>query len=49
LIWLHRDRCIFENGSPCLSLILKQFEDESRWMAAGAKGLSYLAAPLPAI
>jgi hypothetical protein len=41
LIWLHRNRCVFENGSSCLSLILKQFEDEmSRWVAAGAKGES---------
>jgi hypothetical protein len=32
----------------CL-LILKQFEDErSLWEVAGAKGLSSLAAPLPA-
>jgi hypothetical protein len=49
LIWLHRNRCVFGNGSPSLPLVLKQFEDEkSRWVAAGAKGLSYLAAPLPA-
>ena len=49
LIWLHRNRCVFDNGSPSLPLILKQFEDErSLWEVAGAKVLSSLEAPLPA-
>jgi hypothetical protein len=47
-VWKHRNRCVFDNGSPNLSLILRQADEErSRWEVAGAKGLSFLAAPLP--
>jgi len=46
-IWNLRNRCVFDRETPSLSRILKQADDErSLWELAGAKGLSYLAAPL---
>lgn len=48
LIWKHRNMCVFDNWSPSLALILRQVDKErSPWEVAGAKGLSFLAAPLP--
>jgi hypothetical protein len=50
LIWNHRNRCVFDGQSPSLPYILRQADDERRlWELAGAKGLSYLAAPLPGV
>jgi hypothetical protein len=47
IIWNHRNKCIFDRGTPNLSVILRSAEEERRWWEiAGAKGLSYLAAPL---
>jgi hypothetical protein len=47
MIWNHRNRCIFDGVAPSLSSIPLQIDDERRsWELAGARGLSYLAAPL---
>jgi hypothetical protein len=47
-VWKHRNRCVFYNDSPSLSLILRQVDEERcRWEIAGGKGLSFLAAPTP--
>lgn len=46
MIWKHRNRVIFDGGTPSLPLILEQADEEKRWELAGAKGLSFLAAPL---
>jgi hypothetical protein len=47
-IWNLRNRCVFDGETPSLSRILNQTDDErSLWELAGAKGLSYLATPLP--
>ena len=46
-IWNLRNRCVFDGETPSLSRILKQADEERNlWELAGAKGLSYLAAPL---
>jgi hypothetical protein len=47
MIWNHRNRCVFDGQTPSLPSILRQADDERRlWELAGAKGLSFLAAPL---
>jgi hypothetical protein len=44
-IWIHRNKCVFDGLSPCLTYILAWVDEErSRWEAAGAKGLCSLAA-----
>jgi hypothetical protein len=49
-IWNLRNRCVFDRETPSLSQILKQTYDErSLWELVGAKGLSYLAVPLPVV
>jgi hypothetical protein len=46
IIWKNRNRAIFYGGSPSLPLIMEQAREERRsWEIAGAKGLSFLAAP----
>jgi hypothetical protein len=46
-IWNLRNRCVFDGETPSLSRILQQAEEERNlWVLAGAKGLSFLAAPL---
>jgi hypothetical protein len=46
MIWKHRNRAIFDGGSPSLPLVLEQADKERRsWEIAGANGLSFLAAP----
>jgi hypothetical protein len=47
IIWNHRNKCDFDNWNPNVSLTIRMAMDE-RWMweMAGAKGLSYLSAPL---
>jgi hypothetical protein len=36
----------FDGGSPSLPLIMEHVDEERSWEIAGAKGLSFLAAPL---
>ena len=44
-IWNHRNICVFDGLSPCLTSILALADEErSHWEAAGAKGLCSLAA-----
>jgi hypothetical protein len=44
-IWIHRNKCVFDGLSPCLTYILAWADEErSRWEAAGAKALCSLAA-----
>lgn len=46
LIWKHRNRVVFDGVSPNLTLLLQfAHEEREKWQFAGAKGLSYLAAP----
>jgi hypothetical protein len=48
VIWKHCNRCVFDHLPPNLNLLLRLADDETRkWVVAGAKGLSHLAAPLP--
>jgi hypothetical protein len=48
MIWKHRNRCVFDNWTPSLPLILRLADEERRmWELAGAKGLAYMAASLP--
>jgi hypothetical protein len=47
MIWKHHNRVIFYGGSPNLPLIMEHADEERRsWEIAGAKGLSFLVAPL---
>jgi hypothetical protein len=47
-IWNHRNRCVFDHACPSMVEVLTWIEEERRlWMMAGARGLSYLTAPLP--
>jgi hypothetical protein len=44
-IWNHRNRCVFDGLSPCLTSILALADEERNcWEIAGAKGLCSLAA-----
>jgi hypothetical protein len=47
IIWNHRNKCVFDNWNPNVSLVIRMTLDE-RWMweMVRAKGLSYLSAPL---
>jgi hypothetical protein len=48
MIWKHRNRVVFDGASPNLTLLLESANEErEKWQAAGAKGLSSLAAPCP--
>ncbi|GJN13324.1 hypothetical protein PR202_gb00016 [Eleusine coracana subsp. coracana] len=48
VLWNHRNRCVFDRISPILPAILVQAEEERYlWELAGAKGVSFLTAPLP--
>jgi hypothetical protein len=48
MIWKHRNRVIFYGGSSSLPLIMEHLDEERRGREiAGAKGLSFLAAPSP--
>ncbi|GJN05477.1 hypothetical protein PR202_ga23105 [Eleusine coracana subsp. coracana] len=45
LIWKHRNACVFEGGSPCISRLLHEFRDEYHlWCMASAKSLATLRA-----
>jgi hypothetical protein len=47
IIWNHRNRCVFDNWIPNVSLAIRMaLEERWMWEMAGAKGLSYLSAPL---
>jgi hypothetical protein len=47
IIWIHRNRCVFDGMSPSLTSILALADEErSRWETAGAKGICSLAASL---
>lgn len=43
LLWKHRNNCVFNGATPCVSRVLHQARDEARlWCDARAKGLSQL-------
>jgi hypothetical protein len=47
IIWNHRNKCVFDNWNPNVSLAIRMaLEERWMWEMAGAKGLSYLSAPL---
>ncbi|TVU04223.1 hypothetical protein EJB05_50202, partial [Eragrostis curvula] len=47
VLWNHRNMCVFDGISPSLPAILVQAEEERYlWELAGAKGVSFLTAPL---
>jgi hypothetical protein len=47
IIWNHRNKCVFNNWNPNVSLAIRMaLEERWMWEMAGAKGLSYLSAPL---
>jgi hypothetical protein len=47
IIWNHRNRCVFDNWIPNVTLAIRMaMEERWMWEMAGAKGLSYLSAPL---
>ena len=47
IIWNHRNKCVFGNWNPNVSSSIRMALEESwMWEMAGAKGLSYLYAPL---
>jgi hypothetical protein len=47
VIWNHRNRCVFDNWIPNVSLAIRMaLEERWMWEMAGAEGLSYLSAPL---
>jgi hypothetical protein len=47
IIWNHRNRCVFDNWIPNVSLAIRMaLEERWMWEMAGAKGLSYLSTPL---
>jgi hypothetical protein len=46
MIWKHRNRVVLDGISPNLTLLLELVVEEmQKWQIAGAKGLSFLAAP----
>jgi hypothetical protein len=46
IIWNHRNRCVFDNWIPNVTLAIRMaMEERWMWEMAGAKGLSYLSAP----
>jgi hypothetical protein len=48
-LWKHRNRCVFDGGAPSMAATLTQDEEErKRWELAGARGITYLIAQLPA-
>jgi hypothetical protein len=47
-IWKHRNRCIFNGVTPNLTACLTKAEERKMWELAGAKGISFLLAQLPA-
>jgi hypothetical protein len=48
MIWIHRNKVVFDGRTPCISVLLQAAgEEREKWQMAGAKGLSFLAAQLP--
>jgi hypothetical protein len=46
MIWKFRNRVVFDAPPPYITTILEATaEEREKWMVAGAKGLSFLAAP----
>jgi hypothetical protein len=47
IIWNHHNRCVFDKWIPNVTLVIRMaMEERWMWEMAGAKGLSYLYAPL---
>ncbi|CAN6247387.1 unnamed protein product, partial [Urochloa humidicola] len=47
-LWKHRNRCVFDGAAPNIAGALANAKEERRlWTLAGAKGLSFLTAPIP--
>jgi hypothetical protein len=47
IIWNHRNRCVFDGDSPNLTkALILAGEERQMWKMAGARGLSFLMAPL---
>jgi hypothetical protein len=45
MIWIHRNKVVFDGRTPCISVLLQAAgEEREKWQMAGAKGLSFLAA-----
>jgi len=44
-LWIHRNHCVFDGGTPNLATIVSAFKEEVRqWALAGARGVSHLLA-----
>ena len=47
IIWNHRNRCVFDGVNPNMAeALILAGEERRHWTMAGARGLSYLTAPL---
>jgi hypothetical protein len=47
-LWNHGNRCVFDGVTPSVARALVAAGEEHRlWCMAGARGLSFLTAPLP--
>jgi hypothetical protein len=47
MVWKHRNRVVFDGATPDFTLLLRSAEEERhKWQLAGAKGLSFLVAPM---
>ena len=50
IIWNHRNRYVFDGKAPSVAAALAHAGDECQiWELAGAKGISFLTAPLPGV
>jgi hypothetical protein len=48
-LWKHQNRCVFDGATPSMVGSLTQTEEERKvWELAGARGITYLTAQLPA-
>jgi hypothetical protein len=47
-LWKHRHRCVFDGAAPCMAAAMMQAEERMMWELAGARGITYLTAQLPA-
>ena len=49
-LWIHRNHCVFDGGTPNLATIVSAFKEEVRqWALAGARGVSHLLALAPPV
>ena len=46
MVWKHRNRVVFDGATPNLPLLLRSAEERHKWQLVGAKGLSFLVAPM---